>query len=85
MAAAGQGNVRGREGDECDWFHSCAYKFRRMNWTYEDTGPVAMLPPQQDVQQQVQQGPAPEEQQQQQQPDLVIQDTDVDMEVDTDN
>ena len=83
MAAAGQGTVRSREADECDWFHNCAYKFRRMNNTYQDTGPVAILPPQQEHQQQDQHAPAPADQQQQ--PDLVIQDMDVDMEVDEAN
>ena len=78
MAAAGQGNVRSREADECEWFHNAPYKFRRMNWTYENTGPVAILPPPQEAQHQ-------EQQEQQPQPDIVLQDMEVDMEVEIGN
>jgi hypothetical protein len=79
MAAAGQGNVRSREADECEWFHNAPYKFRRMNWTHEDTAPVAIVPPLQENQQQEQHAtPAAE---QQQQPDIVFEDMEVDMEM----
>ena len=44
MAADGEGARRARENDECEWFFNSSYKFRRLNSTYTEPGPLQIDP-----------------------------------------